>query len=679
MEDGTYTRTRKVEMMKELNGFYENLKHGNDSKKVLKEEEESKKRVNLYYNIRKFLREEMEEVATIDLVYLYTDFIEEYRRVTNKNKHYGKSMLYDTIESENDEFWLLFLRFGEIRKIEVDYLGGASEKYPVILDVEKIFRYIEKDDDFFEYWSEKMMKSFDYTKTQALIKFNQIITEFKAYNIPERRVRAMIKPGIDLDKQQPHDAEEEKEDRKRKKELEKNNEIDVVLNQINNEEMLKKKTVMNDKSLRTIDFYKERPMHVKSVGIGVQGIQEIIAFNVDRILQINRKPPASGRLIPSSILFPVRELRRPIASNKARHKVIRSMEEEDLEKFLRKEFELRIDNNLPPRDIDPYYHDLQDSKLILDNYDYKYSELLRPFTNVEYSLIDLLNKDFEELKLSHEDLLSEKKYFEATYHINVTAPIENQNKDYLNIIRKINDTETLLQTIIKILSIYEFDVMIPVSIHAWISEIHRKAPKIEHGRYLVQKSNLYEQGNLKVTLNDLTYLLDVSDTIVFDFILDDHDRDLSHNWQAHGDKLLIWDSGLAFRHGPIGKIGYGPNKDHCIELLCGLKEWVNEFDSKICKKTCLFRKKTIDKIRSVGPDAEPDQQLGYLLDQSLKNDPLYPHFDLIIFYYTKEKESLVHIKHQNFIRGINQRVGYFLDHVDWCIEKYGENRVIIDF
>jgi len=76
-------------------------------------------------------------------------------------------------------------------------------------------------------------------------------------------------------------------------------------------------------------------------------------------------------------------------------------------------------------------------------------------------------------------------------------------------------------------------------------------------------------------------VLEVSDTIVFDFLMDgivssasctsateffsivygltfagcydkDHDRRQPHNWVSLDNKLLIFDSGLGLRHGPRG-------------------------------------------------------------------------------------------------------------------------------
>lgn len=44
--------------------------------------------------------------------------------------------------------------------------------------------------------------------------------------------------------------------------------------------------------------------------------------------------------------------------------------------------------------------------------------------------------------------------------------------------------------------------------------------------------------------------LQVARKALFDFLLDDHDSQASHNYMKEsGGKLLHWDSGLAWRHG----------------------------------------------------------------------------------------------------------------------------------
>ena len=65
-------------------------------------------------------------------------------------------------------------------------------------------------------------------------------------------------------------------------------------------------------------------------------------------------------------------------------------------------------------------------------------------------------------------------------------------------------------------------------------------------------------------------LVSVSDTLVFDYLVDEHDRKEEKNWVVslnnpnpkYQSTYLIWDNGLSFDHGPKGKIS-------CMDILCG--------------------------------------------------------------------------------------------------------------
>ena len=80
----------------------------------------------------------------------------------------------------------------------------------------------------------------------------------------------------------------------------------------------------------------------------------------------------------------------------------------------------------------------------------------------------------------------------------------------------------------------------------------------------------------------------------------DHDRKRGHNWMLDGDqKLLLWDSGLVFQHGPAGKTS-------CTSLFCGPDAWLDHgkdtYKLKKCAKLCRFRKETIDRLRELSPE-----------------------------------------------------------------------------
>ena len=115
--------------------------------------------------------------------------------------------------------------------------------------------------------------------------------------------------------------------------------------------------------------------------------------------------------------------------------------------------------------------------------------------------------------------------------------------------------------------------------HAWVSGLGSKAPSTTIGKILTREIN----ANSKNMENK--FYVEVSDVIVFDFLIDgffsispffkcqftnllqnanhkiDHDRFGTHNWKlAHDNKLLVWDSGLAWNFGPFN----GKNLIHLL-------------------------------------------------------------------------------------------------------------------
>lgn len=63
-------------------------------------------------------------------------------------------------------------------------------------------------------------------------------------------------------------------------------------------------------------------------------------------------------------------------------------------------------------------------------------------------------------------------------------------------------------------------------------------------------------------------------------------------------KLMLWDSGLSFQHGPAGK--------GCVTLFCGPEKWQEHgkdvYNLKKCAKICRFRKATVEHLRSLSPE-----------------------------------------------------------------------------
>lgn len=83
--------------------------------------------------------------------------------------------------------------------------------------------------------------------------------------------------------------------------------------------------------------------------------------------------------------------------------------------------------------------------------------------------------------------------------------------------------------------------------------------------------------------------------MLFIFLLSDHDKKWDFNWKATEDNNnLHWDSGLGWRHGPIGM-------NSCLEILCGTSNWRDSQstanDKNSCQRISYFRKETIQFLR----------------------------------------------------------------------------------
>merc|ERR1712137_139927 len=95
------------------------------------------------------------------------------------------------------------------------------------------------------------------------------------------------------------------------------------------------------------------------------------------------------------------------------------------------------------------------------------------------------------------------------------------------------------------------EYFIPVALIGWVKGISFRPPDYNIGSALkqyVSAASSVETHNLQRT---------TSDAIVFDFIVDDHDKKrLNGNWATFTDRkdiMLNWDSGIAWNHAPAGK------------------------------------------------------------------------------------------------------------------------------
>lgn len=100
------------------------------------------------------------------------------------------------------------------------------------------------------------------------------------------------------------------------------------------------------------------------------------------------------------------------------------------------------------------------------------------------------------------------------------------------------------------------DIFIPVTVHAWVDELMNHDPSISLMNYIVSDSLRVPTSNTK------ELILQISDTLIFDFLVDDHDRQAEKNWVMHNNTYITWDNGLAWHHGP-----FPPSS--CLDILCG--------------------------------------------------------------------------------------------------------------
>lgn len=101
------------------------------------------------------------------------------------------------------------------------------------------------------------------------------------------------------------------------------------------------------------------------------------------------------------------------------------------------------------------------------------------------------------------------------------------------------------------------DILIPVTIHAWVDKLSNHNPSVSLMNYIVN-----DQIYLPSSTSTKDLILQISDILVFDFLVDDHDRQAEKNWVMRGDQYLTWDNGLGWHHGP-----YSPQS--CLDILCG--------------------------------------------------------------------------------------------------------------
>ena len=175
------------------------------------------------------------------------------------------------------------------------------------------------------------------------------------------------------------------------------------------------------------------------VGISEQGTMEIAGFHLDRLLQLNRKPPASGRVLMPEEFAEAREAHIPFASEKKRRKMLESMSSEEREEFLEEE-----------------------------------------------------RKQMEE-----EQRLKDAGLFKEP------EPIDFSSRD-LSPWEAVDAAGGVVATVVP-----------------WVRDSSVKHPTREDGLFLTMRRSIFDHSGLPVVdFSMLDHLGDVSDTVVFDFIVD---------------------------------------------------------------------------------------------------------------------------------------------------------------
>jgi len=211
---------------------------------------------------------------------------------------------------------------------------------------------------------------------------------------------------------------------------------------------------------------------------------------------------------------------------------------------------------------------------------------------------------------------------------------------------------------------------IEVSLIAWFDGIRVKPPE---DRYLeIMLHNEEASGG------DLRIVEQIARVMIFDFLVDDHDRIEAHNWlKDTKGEYIFWDNGLAWRHGTSGK------RERDRDIFCGRREWVartQERNGGKCERVCMFGNKTVTELRAYGLEREsvPGPKLSKKVYSVMADDPLFPVFHYNIYLPSSGRFPKVTYRYQDFLEGIDIRLREVLAYIDECIETYGEEKVLIN-
>ncbi len=207
---------------------------------------------------------------------------------------------------------------------------------------------------------------------------------------------------------------------------------------------------------------------------------------------------------------------------------------------------------------------------------------------------------------------------------------------------------------------------IPVCLISWYEGIRVKPP--------LEDLRLMMTHHQKIDHKRIEELSQISDVMIFDFLVGDPDRIEPHNWiKDKSGSFIFWDSGLSFRRGPHGVI------DRDLDILCGRREWVESSkggnSSAPCERSCVFRNSTIEMLKSLGHHGF--HRLGTYTRSLIQTDPLSPIFNFGLFIPGRTAFPKVRYRPEDFYDGLNIRVRHILNHVSNCVSQYGISSVLL--
>ena len=214
---------------------------------------------------------------------------------------------------------------------------------------------------------------------------------------------------------------------------------------------------------------------------------------------------------------------------------------------------------------------------------------------------------------------------------------------------------------------FSHEYNIYISLQPWMDGLKNSPPSLKIRDYLTL-------ANKDLPIRDdklMKELIEVSDTLVYDFLVDEHDRKAEKNWVTSKDGTqLLWDNGLAFDHGPFGKTS-------CLDILCASNEWRNTRPKdKPCERICRFSRSLYERLDEFKRSSK-EYSLGRLVEKSVSNDLLSPLFHFALYEHFKDDRNLISYKIQNFWDGMEVKLDRMIDHIHGCVRRYGENTVLI--